>query len=143
MDQLGSRIKQITSELKEYMEARVDLLVLNIGEQITYWLGESLQKLIGFTILGVGLFFAMIALAIFLGEVLENVALGYLIVSAPLILLGIIFSAAKPRGLARTIQNQFMDGIIKSLEKKGTKEKLQLPKEQQKQLPSKEKADNE
>lgn len=131
MDQLNSRVKQITNELKQYVETRLDLLVLNIGEQITKWLGESIQKLIGFTVLGIGVFFGMMALAIYIGELLGNVAIGYLIVSAPMILIGILLASAKPKGIAKSIQNQFMDGILKSIEKKeqDTLEKLPAPKQ--------------
>lgn len=131
MDQLNSRVKQITNELKQYVETRLDLLVLNIGEQITKWLGESIQKLIGFTVLGIGVFFGMIALAIYIGELLGNVAIGYLIVSAPMILIGLLLASAKPKGIAKSIQNQFMDGILKSIEKKeqDTLEKLPAPEQ--------------
>ncbi len=134
MDQLNSRIKQITSELKEYVETRLDLVVLNVGEQVTKWLGESIQKLIGFTVLGVGLFFGMIALAIYVGELIGNEALGYLIVAAPLILIGLILASAKPKGVAKSIQNQFMDGILKSIEKKEQKAIKKLPESNQKVL---------
>jgi len=134
MDQLNSRIKQITNELKEYVEARLDLMVLNIGEQVTKWLGESIQKLIGFTILGIGLFFGMIALAIFLGELMENEALGYLLIATPLILVGLLLASAKPKGLAKNIQNKFMDGIMKSIDKNEQNGQEQLSASNQKVL---------
>jgi len=134
MDQLNSRIKQITNELKEYVEARLDLMVLNIGEQVTKWLGESIQKLIGFTILGIGLFFGMIALAIFLGELMENEALGYLLIATPLILVGLLLASAKPKGLAKNIQNKFMDGIMKSIDKNEQNGQEQISASNQKVL---------
>lgn len=135
MDQLNSRIKQITNELKLYVETRLDLMVLNVGEQVTKWLGESIQKLIGFSILAIGLFFGMLALAIYLGDLLGNEALGYLIVSAPLILIGLLLASAKPKGVAKSIQNQFMDGILKSIEKKKEDSIEQIPSSTPKALP--------
>lgn len=134
MEQLNSRVKQITNELKQYVEIRLDLLVLNIGEQVTKWLGESIQKLIGFTILAIGLFFGMMALAIYLGDLLQNAALGYGIVAAPLILIGLLLASSKPKGVARSIQNQFMDGILKSIEKKSDSNTDQLSSTNQKVL---------
>lgn len=134
MDQLNSRIKQITNELKQYLEARLDLVVLNVGEQITQWLGESIQKLIGFTVLGAGIFFGMIALAIYLGELFQNQALGYLAVSIPLLLIGLLLASAKPKGIAKSIQNQFMDGILKSIEKKEQSDLVELPPKNQKMI---------
>ncbi|MBO6523988.1 MAG: phage holin family protein [Balneolaceae bacterium] len=135
MDQLSSRLKQITSELKEYLETRIDLLVLNVGDQISAWVGLSTQKIIGYLILSFGLLFASIALAIYLGDLLQNEALGYLIVSIPLLILGLIFAFAKPFGIANSVQKQLMSGILKAIEeeKPGSK-KLKLPehKEQEK-----------
>jgi hypothetical protein len=136
MDQITDRIKQLSNELKEYVETRLDLMVLNIGEQVTLWLGESIQKLIGYTVLGVGLFFGMIALAIYLGEVLGNAALGYLVTAAPLILIGFILAMAKPKGVARSIQNQFMEGILKSIDKKSSSKPEEISSTPQKQLTS-------
>ena len=134
MDQVSNRIKQLTQELKAYIETRLDLLVLNVGEQVTKWLGESIQKLIGFTILGIGFFFALIALAIYLGDLLESPSLGYLAVAVPLILIGALFVSARPRGIAKSIQNQFMDGILESIDKKDDEVELKLPKSSKKAL---------
>lgn len=138
MDLLTKRIKQLTGELKEYIEARIDLLVLNTSEQIAQWMGQSVQKITGFIILGVGLVFAMVALAIYLGEVLDNLALGYLIISVPLLVIGGVLSISKPLGIAKSVQRQFMENILNSIEEKGTeKQKEVIPKLQeqpQKQL---------
>ena len=128
MDQLNSRLKQITSELKEYLETRIDLLVLNVGDQISAWVGLSTQKIIGYLTLSFGLFFASIALAIYLGDLLQNEALGYLIVSVPLLLIGLIFAFAKPFGIASSVQKQLMSGILKAIEEeKPVSKKLKLP----------------
>lgn len=134
MDQVSNRIKQITYELKAYIETRLDLLVLNVGEQVTKWLGESIQKLIGFTILGIGFFFALIALSIYIGELLNSQPLGFLAVAIPLIIIGALFASTRPRGIANSIQNQFMDGILKSIEKKDDEVELKLPEATKKEL---------
>ena len=126
MDQFGSKIKNISSDLKEYLETRINLIVLNVGDQITQWVGHSIQKIIGLTILGCGLLFVFIAIAIYLGELLNNEAIGFLIVSAPLLLLGIIFLFIKPVGLAKTIQGQLMSGILDAIDEKKDDTKLVL-----------------
>lgn len=132
MDQLNTRLKQITGELKEYIETRINLLVLNVGEQVTGWVGISTQKIIGFTVLGCGLFFAAIALAFYLGDLLEDDALGFLVVSLPLLLIGVIFAFSKPFGIAKSIQRQLMSGVIKSIEEDEEQEALQLSEGQRK-----------
>jgi len=131
MDQLGSRLKQLSSELREYIETRIDLFVLNLSDQITHWISISIQKIIGFSTIGSGLLFGMIALAIYLGDVLNNEALGFAIIALPLILIGLILAFSKPFGIANTIQKQLMVGVLESLEDKSDETKLEIeePKE--------------
>tara|TARA_R110000868_G_scaffold37111_10_gene131524 strand:- start:6310 stop:6729 length:420 start_codon:yes stop_codon:yes gene_type:complete len=126
MDQLGTRLKQLSSELREYIETRIDLLVLNVSDQITSWISLSIQKIIGFTIIGTGIFFGMIALAIYIGDILQNEALGYLVVAFPLMLIGLIFVMSKPFGIATSIQKQLMAGVLESLEDEARNKKIEL-----------------
>lgn len=114
MDQFSSRIKQLTNELKEYFEIKLNLAVLNIGEQLSRLLGESIQKLIGYVIIGIGFFFGLIALAIYLGELLNNEAIGYAIIALPLLIVGLFLILSK--GIAKGIQNKFMSEVLKALE---------------------------
>ena len=111
MDQLNSRIKLITSELKQYVETKIDLMVITYGDQIARWLGESIQKLIGFTILSIGLFFLLIGLAIYLGELLDNLFIGYLIVGLPMILMGLLLASMKPKELPEVYKISLWKGF--------------------------------
>lgn len=131
MDQFSSRIKQLTTELKEYFEIKLNLAVLNIGEQLAKLIGESVQKLFGYIIIGVGSFFGLIALAIYLGEVLDNEAIGYAIIAIPLLVIGLFLILTK--GIANGIKNKFMNEILKTLEDdKSEVLKLPEPKGQEK-----------
>lgn len=118
MDELGERIKHIINELKDYVETRLELVLLNVSDKITFRIGHSIQKLLGFSLLGIGLLFALVALAIYLGEILDQRSLGYVIVSAPLLLVGIFFAFGKPKAIARGIQVQMMEEIIEAMEEK-------------------------
>lgn len=129
MDDVGSRIKRITHELKDYVETRLELTMLNFSDKMTYWIGQSVQNVIAYTILGIGLVFAMTALAIFLGDVLDAEWAGYAIVSAPFIIAGLVIVIKKPKGLARRIQNQILAELIDSL-KDEEEELKQLPGEE-------------
>lgn len=134
MDQLNSRIKLITSELKQYVETKIDLMVINYSNQIAGWLGASIQKLIGFIILSIGLFFSFIGLAIYLGELLDNLFVGYLIVGIPMMLIGLLLASLKPKRIAKGIQNQFMEGVLDSVDKKQNDSLDQLPEPKEKEL---------
>lgn len=126
MDDLGKRIKHVTHELKEYVEKRMELTILNISGEITYWVGRSVQSLIGYTILGLGLVFALIALSIFLGELIGKEWAGFAIVSAPIVVIGLILVITKPKSLVTKIQDQMLNELLSSLEKKDLEEKTLL-----------------
>ena len=132
MDQLSQRIKQTTNELKDYLETRFELLVLNVSERVTLWIGETVQQLIGFTILGAGILFGLFALAFYLGEFFESTALGFAVVSAPILILGLILTVIKPKRIARNIQNQFMNDVLKALDENKEESEIKMLEESNK-----------
>ncbi len=116
MDQLGQRIKQVSNELKEYVETRIELLIISLGDQATFWVGNAIQQLISFTVLSIGILFGLIALGFYLGELLKSNAIGFGIVGGVLFFVGLILVLAKPKNISRRIQNQIMNDVIESLE---------------------------
>ncbi|MFN1834078.1 phage holin family protein [Balneola sp. MJW-20] len=116
MDHLGERIKNISSEIKDYVETRLELTVINISERSTWWVGKGIQRMVGFSIFGVGMLFVLFALAIWLGDLLDNTYLGYLIVSAPLLIIGGYFAFTSSHSFAKKIQYEIMDDIINEFE---------------------------
>lgn len=124
MDYLGSRIKHVTNELKDYVETRLELTFLNVSDRLTYWIGHSVQTVIGYVIFGIGLLFAMTALAIYLGQLLDAQWAGYLIVAFPFIIIGLIFVLAKPKFIARRIQNEMLAELLESMNAEEELDKL-------------------
>ncbi len=129
MDQLGQRIKQVSNELKGYVETRIELLILNLSDKGTLWLGNMIQHSVSFIILGTGLLFSLIALSFYLGELLNNNALGFLIVGGFLFIVGIILVLAKPKNISRKIQQQIMHDVIEALESKKENETIKYLEE--------------
>lgn len=124
MDDLGKRIKNITHELKDYIETKLELTLLNFGDQVSYWIGRSIQSLAGYTILTIGLVFGMTALAIYLGEALDEMWAGYAIVASPFIIIGLILVIVKPKAIVRSIQNQLLAEFINSLDEEDAVKEL-------------------
>ena len=60
--------------------------------------------------------FVLFALAIWLGDLLDNTYLGYLIVSAPLLIIGGYFAFTSSHSFAKKIQYEIMDDIINEFE---------------------------
>jgi len=129
MDQLGQRIKQVSNELKGYVETRIELLILNLSDKGTLWLGNMIQHSVSFIILGTGLLFGLIALSFYLGELLNSNALGFLIVGGFLFIVGIILVLAKPKNISRKIQQQIMHDVIEALESKKENETIKYLEE--------------
>ncbi|MEO9887449.1 MAG: phage holin family protein [Balneola sp.] len=118
MDQLGQRIKQVSNELKGYVETRIELLILNLSDKGTLWLGDLIQHTFNLVILGTGLLFGLIALGFYLGELLNSMPAGFGIIGVLLFLLGLILMIAKPKNVSRKIQAQIMKDVIDALESK-------------------------
>lgn len=130
-DQLSKRLRTITADLKLYLEKRIELTMLNIGEIISGLMAASVQRGIGVFLLLGGVCFLLFALAIYLGDVLGSRSLGYVLVSLPLLLVGFMFLYLKPNSVFEQIQQRFEDEVLKSIEQngKGSKEPLQIEKD--------------
>lgn len=130
-DQLSKRLRTITADLKLYLEKRIELTMLNIGEIISGLMAASVQRGIGVFLLLGGVCFLLFALAIYLGDVLGSRSLGYVLVSLPLLLVGFMFLYLKPNSVFEQIQQRFEDEVLKSIEQngKGSKEPLQIGKD--------------
>lgn len=115
-DQLGQRLRTISADLKLYFEKRIELVMLNAGQYISGWMAASLQRATGALLLLGGVCFLLVALAIYLGNLLESESLGYVLVSLPLLLAGLLFMYLKPRGLFEHLQDIFEDEVIRAIE---------------------------
>lgn len=129
MDQLSQRIKQVSNELKDYVETRTELLILNLSDKGTLWLGELIQHTFNLVVLGTGLLFGLIALGFYLGELLNSMSLGFGIIGAFLFIIGLILILSKPRSLSKRIQTQIMHDVLEALDSKKETENIVLLEE--------------
>tara|TARA_R110002126_G_scaffold120282_1_gene261449 strand:- start:6982 stop:7389 length:408 start_codon:yes stop_codon:yes gene_type:complete len=129
MDQLGQRIKQVSNEFKGYVETRIELLILNLSDKGTLWLGDLIQHTFNLVILGTGVLFGLIALGFYLGEILNSTPLGFAIIGGILFLIALILILAKPKNISRRIQAQIMHDVIEALESKKEHEDIKFLEE--------------
>tara|TARA_R110002096_G_scaffold87831_1_gene201424 strand:- start:15404 stop:15817 length:414 start_codon:yes stop_codon:yes gene_type:complete len=120
MDLLGQGIKNVTKDLKSYIEARMELLVLNGSEKATQILGQTVQQLFVISIVMIGLLFTLLGLGFYLGELLESNAYGFFLIGAITLFFGILLLIFKPKGIAQKVQAQFMEEILAGLEDQNT-----------------------
>lgn len=124
-EQLGNRLKAISADVKLYIEKRIELMMLDIGEHMSRFMAESMQKIGGLFLLLGALVCLLVALAIYLGELLNSESLGYVLVSIPLLIFGFMFVYLKPKSLLNRIQDHFESEIIRAISPNGEEENKQ------------------
>lgn len=135
-DHISERFKTITGDIKLYVEKRIELLLLNVGEQYSKWIAESIQKATGLFLLFGAIVFLLVALAIYLGEVTGRPSLGYVIVSLPLFVVGILFFYLKPKSVVENLQRHFESELVEALTPNGEndQELLNLPEKKEEKV---------
>lgn len=111
-DRIGKHLRHITNDLKRYVEKRMELIALNIGEQSARMIAESAQKIAGLVLIFGALVFLLIALALYLGALLDSRSLGFVLVSAPFLLCGYLFLKLKPSFITRKLKSEFEEELI-------------------------------
>lgn len=106
----------IGSDFKTYMENRLQLFIIDISEHVAYAFADGVRRFIGITLLAGGILFAWLALAFFLGDVVGNTSLGFLISAIPLLILGLYFSKVESRILVAKIQAGLVSNLLMKLD---------------------------
>ncbi|WP_069130967.1 hypothetical protein [Rhodohalobacter halophilus] len=116
-------------EIRLYVEKRIQLISINFAEQISLIVAQSFQKIAGLLILSSALLFLWLGVAFFLSELVQSNALGFLLASLPLFLVGFIFSRTSSKKLTERIQAELitkvMDGVEESIRPSATDQKNQ------------------
>lgn len=115
----------VGNEVKTYIENRIELISLNIAEQIADAISSSVQKATGLFFLSGGALFLWIALGFFLGDLLNNLWLGFLLASVPLFFIGLIFYYNQAKSMDAKIKTD----IIKKISVRFDEETEQLSRE--------------
>ncbi|MEX2344188.1 MAG: phage holin family protein [Balneolaceae bacterium] len=115
--------KGLPGEVREYIEKRIQLATLTISEKVSKIISNSIQKVAGIILLTCGFLFAWFALCYYLAELLNNIALGFLVGSVPLFLAGIILYKTKLKSLTEKIQADMIAGVLEKVEPENRKEK--------------------
>jgi hypothetical protein len=111
MEQLKEKAGDLTESISEYIKTYYKLSVINATDKATNIAATSLTAVV-VAFLGVFvLLFSGIALGIWLGELLDNTALGYLVVAGIYLLIIIILVALRKRIVFPMIRNIIIDKI--------------------------------
>ena len=95
------------------MERKLQLAILEVGDSLSTSVAKLVPKIIGAVILIIGVFFGLIALALWLGELFGNTTYGFLAISATFLVIGILLVAINPEmkknGIKQSIENNFIE----------------------------------
>lgn len=116
-DKIGQRIRNITADLKRYIEKRVELLAITVGEHYSELGAKAIQKGAGVFLLAVAFVLLLVALAEWIGALLESQPLGYVIVSVPLIVIGWLMYQLKPESLNKKLQDELDADVVRLLDR--------------------------
>ncbi|NCP83296.1 MAG: hypothetical protein GW823_00050 [Bacteroidetes bacterium] len=113
MLQLLESSKRIPSDFKLILERKLQLAILEVGDSLSTSVAKLVPKIIGAVILIIGVFFGLIALALWLGELFGNTTYGFLAISATFLVIGILLVAINPEmkknGIKQSIENNFIE----------------------------------
>jgi hypothetical protein len=111
MEELKSKAGDLTDSITEYIQSYYKLTLLNAADKATSIAASTLASV---TIIFLGifvLFFGGIALAIWLGNLLDNDALGYLIVAGFFLLVIIIIVSLKKKIVFPIIRDSLINKL--------------------------------
>jgi len=123
-------LKGLTNDVRRYIEIRFELFALTLGEQVSFILADTMQRLIGVLMLAFGLLIAWFALSFYISDLVNSRSLGFLFSSLPLILSGLIFLKVKPKFITRAIQAGIIQEVMLSFD---SLEKNQKDKKERKE----------
>jgi hypothetical protein len=111
MEELKSKAGDLTDSITEYIQSYYKLTLLNAADKATS-IGASTLASVAIIFLGIFvLFFGGIALAIWLGTLLDDSALGYLIVAGFFLLVIIIIVALKKKIVFPIIRDNLINKL--------------------------------
>src|SRR5699024_1031859 len=108
-------IHLIKSDEKRYIEKRVKLFALNLVESITKYPVETVYKLVGSIFLLGAFAFLSVALALYVGVLLHNLVLGFVVASGPYLIGSLFLLLKKPSIMVRKIQDVMTEKIVKEV----------------------------
>lgn len=115
--QLVQHLRIISVDLKLFVEKRIQLMMLNTGEHFSSWIASASQIISSAVILLLGLCFLLVALAIFLSNLIGIESIGYVIVAVLLFIVGLIFLYSKPLAMFKKMQQNLESEVIKAVNK--------------------------
>jgi uncharacterized membrane protein YqjE len=117
-DMIQDAVKRLPSELRMMLEKRLELMALDISEGVSVIMSRLMFIIFGGIVLGIAILFTLMSLSYFIGELIDNTALGYFITALPLLIIGAMLFNKRPRSLYMRTKSWMLHQFIDLLSKK-------------------------
>ncbi len=114
-DSLISNLRKLPGEFKALIEKRIELFTIEVGERIASVVAHAIYRIIGIVFLALGLILVLFAAANFVGDLLENEGLGFIIVAAPVLILGLLFFLRRPRSMVIAARDKMLQQFLQDM----------------------------
>ncbi len=114
-DTLVKSLKKLPGEFKSLIEKRIELFTLEVGERISGVMAHAFYRITGVVFLSLGLILILFAASKFVGELLGNEGLGFVVVAAPMLLIGLMFFFRRPRSMVNSTRDKMLSQFMKEL----------------------------
>lgn len=108
--------RNVTEEIREYVEKRIELATLSLSEQLAQIFADSMQKALGLILLSLALFYAWFGLGFYLGGLIGMVSVGFFIASLPLFILGYILFKRRSQKLTDKIKAELVGKVMENFD---------------------------
>lgn len=112
-DLLSERLKKLPNDIRLIIEKRLALLALDLGERLSVASGKLATGFVLAVVLGFAVLFMLIAVAMFLGDVLRNPAGGFILVSVFLFVFAFFSWRLLPGIIERSTKNAVITALLK------------------------------
>lgn len=113
---IGNDVRHFTSEMKKYAENKVKLAILNAGERLSRAIADSTGKIAALLLLGIAFLYLLVALALFVGNILHNLVLGFVVASGPGLIAGLFIFILAPSKIARKMQDKIVEQVVNDID---------------------------
>ncbi len=114
-DSLLTNLRKLPGEFKALIEKRIELFTLETGERIAGLIAHAIYRIFGIVFLALGLIMVLFAAANYIGNLLDSRGLGFIIVAAPMLLLGIMFFLRRPRSMVIAVRNKMLNQFLQDM----------------------------
>lgn len=114
-DSLADNLKKLPGEFKALIEKRIELFTLEMGERICRLIANAIYRFTGILFISLGLILIMFAASNFIGTLLDSDGLGFVIVAAPILLIGLLLFYRRPRSMVIATRDKMLNQFMKDL----------------------------